>query len=326
MTPRKQADDVPAAQIGNAAVHSLSSEPLGKLYSWIPRGLQAERIVFLPDACPGKSPLPTGTAVLSFQPDWRRFAISDCGCGMSLIETQMTVEDLTRGRWNRLADALRARKGRLGDLGGGNHFLDAMVPYVGENVFFLVHTGSRSESGLVDELVDQPDAFDREFNRIVAWAADNRSAIHDEIRKLFGPTQLILDLPHNTYELVPGDGAIIRKGAVRVRPGDPTILPSHMAGDVALVRATEAVADTLYSFSHGTGRTMPRSGSRAAAEDYDFADLRKHILMPDGLADASLRTEGPYAYRDLDACLALSEGYVDVINRYEIVAYMGHLG
>ncbi len=43
---------------------NLSAEPLGKLHSWIPHDLEAEQIVFLPDACPGKSPLPTGTAVL----------------------------------------------------------------------------------------------------------------------------------------------------------------------------------------------------------------------------------------------------------------------
>jgi hypothetical protein len=43
---------------------NLSAEPLGRLHSWIPHDLMAEKVVFLPDACPGKSPLPTGTAVL----------------------------------------------------------------------------------------------------------------------------------------------------------------------------------------------------------------------------------------------------------------------
>jgi hypothetical protein len=41
---------------------NLLAEPLGKLHSWIPHDLEAELGVFLPDACPGKSPLPTGTA------------------------------------------------------------------------------------------------------------------------------------------------------------------------------------------------------------------------------------------------------------------------
>ena len=308
-----------------AEILNLSAEPLGKLHSWLPHDLKAERVVFLPDACPGKSPLPTGSAVLTYQPDWRRFAVSDCGCGMCLIETQVPFRELTQGLWDRLATALQRRKGGLGDLGGGNHFLDALVPFSGENLFLLAHTGSRSESGLVDALVGQPDAFDAEFERIVGWAADNRAAIHEEVGNVFGRTKLVLDRPHNTFEKVPGDGAIIRKGAVRVEPGDLTILPSHMAGDVALVRATAAVGEALNSFSHGTGRTMPRSESRAMADGYDFAALRRRIMMPGCLMDSSLRTEGPYAYRDLDACLSLVDGYVEEVERYEVVAYMGHL-
>src|SRR5205823_9832791 len=108
---------------------NLSAEPLWKLHTWIPHGLEAEEIVFLPDACPGKSPLPTGTAVKTRQPDWRRFAVSDCGCGMRLLRSSVSPTDINLARWDELADRLRANKGRLGDLGGGNHFLDALAPY-----------------------------------------------------------------------------------------------------------------------------------------------------------------------------------------------------
>src|SRR2546423_3325017 len=98
-------------------ITNLSAEPLGKLHSWLPHDLQAEQVVFLPDACPGKSPLPTGTAVLTRQEDWRRFALSDCGCGMRLLRSQVEVGGLDRARWNAVADSLRANKGTLGDLG-----------------------------------------------------------------------------------------------------------------------------------------------------------------------------------------------------------------
>src|SRR6266481_21951 len=100
---------------------NLSSEPVGKLHSWLPHDLEAEQVVFLPDACPGKSPLPTGTAVLTAQSDWRRFAVSDCGCGMRLVRSSLAKKDLTLERWDQLANRLRANKGSLGDLGGGNH-------------------------------------------------------------------------------------------------------------------------------------------------------------------------------------------------------------
>jgi hypothetical protein len=77
---------------------------------WLPRDLKAEKVVFLPDACPGQAPLPTGTAVLTHQTDWRRFAVSDCGCGMRLLRTRLERRDLTLGLWDELATALRSNK------------------------------------------------------------------------------------------------------------------------------------------------------------------------------------------------------------------------
>lgn len=304
---------------------NLSAEPVGKLHSWLPRGLAAEKVVFLPDACPGKSPLPTGTAVLTRQTDWRQFAVSDCGCGMRLLRSAVPAAELDLERWDALADRLRANKGGLGDLGGGNHFLDALAPYEGDCLHFLVHTGSRSESGHVDGLVDRPTQFDQEFDRVVAWATDNRAAIHKEIEAVFGRLELVLDLPHNTYEPLDCGGAIIRKGSVHLQPGDLSVIPSHMSGDVVLVRATDKVASVLNSLSHGTGRKMSRGDCKPLADNFDFAALRQSLLLPTGLSDASLRTEGPYAYRDLDECLALIDGYVQEIERYAVVGYMDHL-
>src|ERR1700733_260872 len=192
------AEDVIIVNEGEAVeITNLSAEPLGKLHSWIPHDLKAEQIIFLPDACPGKSPLPTGTAVLTRQEDWRRFAISDCGCGMRLVRSRVSVNDFDRERWNAVAGYLRANKGGLGDLGGGNHFLDALAPDDDGPVYFLIHTGSRSESGHVDALVESPADFDKTFDQVVKWAADNRATIHDRLEKVFGKTDLILDLPHN---------------------------------------------------------------------------------------------------------------------------------
>ena len=304
---------------------NLSAEPLGKLHSWIPRDLEAEQVVFLPDACPGKSPLPTGTAVLTHQSDWRRFAVSDCGCGMRLVRSTVQAGDLDLARWNKVADFLRANKGGLGDLGGGNHFLDAIVPYDDGPLHFLIHTGSRKESGHVDNLIDVADSFDREFDRVVRWAADNRAAIHEKLELVFGMTELLLDLPHNTYEQLADGGVIIRKGSVRLLPGELSVLPSHMSGDVVLIRAREKVTSILNSMSHGTGRSMSRSDCKPIAETYDFAALRKSILIPSGVEDTSLRTDGPFAYRDLDECLALIDDYIEVVSRFGVIGYMGHL-
>ena len=260
-------------------ITNLSAEPLGKLHSWLPRDLQADQVVFLPDACPGKSPLPTGTVVLTRQSDWRKFAVSDCGCGMRLLRSSLQPGDLDQVRWDEVANALRANKGALGDLGGGNHFLDAIAPYEDGPLHFLIHTGSRNESGHVDDLVERPAEFDQEFDRVVRWATDNRATIHEKVDLVFGPTDLVLDLPHNTFEQLDGGEVVIRKGSVRILPGELSILPSHMSGDVVLVRAKQKVTEILNSMSHGTGRTTSRSDCKPLADGYDFTALRKSILI-----------------------------------------------
>ena len=258
-----------------------------------------------------RSPLPTGTAALLRRPDWRRYAVSDCGCGMRLVRVDAGPDALTLPRWNAVADRLRRNKGGLGDLGGGNHFLDALSAYSDKQLYFLYPTlGSRSESGIVDGLIGDAERFDREFARVVAWARDNRAAVQKAVEAEFGRAEVLLDLPHNTYEVLSDGGVIIRKGAVRVTPGDPNVLPSHLAGDVALVRATDRVAETLYSLSHGTGRSAARGAAKDLSVGFDFAGLRTRVLLPEGLADNSLRTEGPFAYHDLNPCLELLSGFV----------------
>mgnify|MGYP006425408429 CR=1 FL=1 len=303
---------------------NCTNEPLGKLYSWLPHDLTADTVVFFPDACPGKAPLPTGTAVRTSDPGWRRLALSDCGCGMRLAKTEHDADDLSLETWNALADLLHAEKGGLGDLGGGNHFVDALADTDG-HLFLLIHTGSRDESRTVEDLVDKPYTFDREFDRVVQWAADNRAAVNDVAEQVLGRTELVLDLPHNTYETLPEGGAIVRKGSAKVEPGDLNIIPAHLDDEVALVRATERVENVLSSLSHGTGRVMARSEAKRIAPLYDFEALRERILIPDRVADASLRTDGPFAYRDLDDCLALLQPYVEEAKRFTVIGYMGHL-
>ncbi len=245
---------------------------------------------------------------------------------MRLLKSRLKIEDITSVVWNAIAKELRANKGRLGDLGGGNHFFDALVPTDGTSqVYLLIHTGSRDESGLVDDLVDQPAAFDQEFARIISWAEENRASVQEIVERHLGPLELLLDRPHNMYEILSNGAVILRKGSVKTMPGDLAVIPSHMSGDAVLVKATQKVGESLFSLSHGTGRMMSRADSKTVAETFDFAQLRRSILLPDGIADSSLRTEGPFAYRDLDECLLLLDGFVEVQKRFRVIAYMGHL-
>lgn len=55
---------------------------------------------------------------------------------------------------------LKANKCKLGDIGSGNHFLDALESYDDDYIFFSIHTGLRNESKIVDLLIDKLSDFD----------------------------------------------------------------------------------------------------------------------------------------------------------------------
>ncbi len=219
---------------------------------------------------------------------------------------------------------LKANKNKLGDLGSGNHFLDALESYDDDYVYFLIHTGSRNESKSVEHLVEKPVEFDKVFKNVCDWASNNRQTIADIVSKYFGKLDIILDRDHNNFELT-NDGIIIRKGAVKVNPNDLAVLPSNMDGDVVLVRATDKVVDTYNSLNHGTGRVMSRSEAKIYAKNYDYKELRNRIYIPNMIKDESIKTEAPFCYRDLDDCLSLISDLIIVEKRFSPFAYLGQI-
>lgn len=311
--------------IDGARISNYSALPTAQLLNMLPRSLKYEEVVFMPDVCPGKSPLPTGTALRTFDPNWRQYAISDCGCGMQLLKTGLSFEDFDSKihLWDKLGLELRKNKGGLGDLGGGNHFVDAIVDYSDHSVNILIHTGSRLESGLVDHLVDKPLEFEKEFDRIIGWAKDNRDCVADAVKKIYGDCECKLDLAHNTYEKLNDGSVVIRKGVIKVKPGEQIILPSHMSGDIALLQAQSGVTGTLHSLSHGTGRAMSRSEAKEIP--VNFEELRQSIYIPNYINNSSIKTEAPHCYRSLDSCIDLLGPLVREEARFAVVAYLGRL-
>lgn len=303
---------------------NYSQEPENKLYGWLPHDLKAEKVIFFPDACPGKSPLPTGTVVFTTQDNWRKFAVSDCGCGMLLAKSSIVKADFKRFDWDNIYYDLKANKGNQGDLGSGNHFLDALESYDDDYIHFLIHTGSRKESKIVDHLIDKPKEFDKVFLEVSEWAKNNRLAISEILEKYFGKLELIIDSSHNNFELT-NEGVIIRKGAVKVQANELAVIPSNLDGDIVLVKAKQGVANTFNSLNHGTGRIMSRSEAKKYSADYDYEGLRKRIYIPEMIQDASIKTEAPFCYRDLDDCLSLIQNLIFVEKRYMPFAYLGQI-
>lgn len=315
-----------------------SFEPDWRIREWLTMAgawRVAKAVVSLPDTCPGKAPLPTGTGFYTESAEWRRFAISDVGCGIAVVRSRLREADLRtasfRSQWTMLCESMRERRNRgLGDLGSGNHFLDAIVSRTDGSVAFVVHTGSRNESGLVDDLVDDPKRFDAAFVRIERWALDNRSAVLELVEDAFGPFVPLLpgidrlDRNHNHFETT-DTGVIIRKGAQRVAPGELAIIPSNLLDDMVLVRATAGVRETLNCLPHGTGRAVSRSDAKKLDTAASLQVLRSRVIIPESIQDSSLRTETPECYRPLEPGLELVRDLVEELERFVPAAYIGQL-
>jgi RNA-splicing ligase RtcB len=233
-------------------------------------------------------------------------------------------EDFTKRDWDSIGKALKSTKGGLGDIGSGNHFLDALESYSDNNLYFVCHTGSRFEGKELQNLIDSPKQFDEQYRNTRNWARENRLTVMKILEKYFGRIDIILDKDHNHYE-VKDETIIIRKGAVQLSEGELTIIPSSMTGDMVLVKGSPKINEINNSLSHGTGRCFSRSQGKAYAEEFDFGGLRRMIYIPDFISDASIKTEAPFCYRDLDDCLSFISEYIEVQERYSPFAYLGQL-
>lgn len=308
---------------------NLSGLDISQVYNWFPSQLKAERVVFFPDVTPvrtGKM-IPTGTAVLTDDPNWRQYAVSDVGCGMQLIKSAVSHDDFKKSEnsWEHLANELRNNRGKLGDLGGGNHFVDAIASARDGAVYFLIHTGSRRESARLDRLVRSPHQFDAKYSEIVAWARSNRDCVAYEIGKIYGKCEIVCDRIHNFHELQLDGSVLIRKGAVKAMPGTFTVIPSHMTGDVSLVVAGSSISNALYSLCHGTGRAWSRMDAWRSTSDQEIADARSRILIPKSIPDNAIRPYISKNYRELDGCYEQIRPVCTEWDRFAPLGYIGHL-
>jgi len=305
---------------------NYSGKPLQEIIHYFPPDLHADKIVVMPDFNPSKAPLPTGCSVEIDevkQPDWRKYTLSDIGCGMQVLQTPLTWDDFENNhkKWDTVREKLLENKGGLGDLGSGNHFLDAAVDQ-DQRLHFVIHTGSRDKSKDAESVIDNPSQFEETYKYILGWAKKNRDTIRDVVEDQYGGTDFVLDKSHNFYDRKEGK-VVIYKGSVQLKEGEETLIPSNMDGEMVLVEGTDKVEDLNGALAHGTGRRQSRSENKEESRSYDFSSLRKRIFISDAVADQTFLTEIPPSYRDLDACLELIQDLVIVKKSLYPIAYIG---
>ena len=118
---------------------------------------------------------------------------------------------------------------------------------------------------------------------------------------------------------------LIRKGAVRISQGELAVILFNLDGAVVLVKTRNKIKDIFYSLNHAIGSMMARSNAKELAYSYNYESLRKRILIPEMLKNASFKTEAPFCYRNLDHCLDLIKDLISIEKRFSIFAYLGQI-
>jgi tRNA-splicing ligase RtcB len=103
---------------------------------------------------------------------------------------------------------------------------------------------------------------------------------------------------------------VTRKGAVRARIGDLSIIPGSM-GAKSFVVSGLGNKDSFCSASHGAGRKMSRTKARNTFSIQEHTDAVKGIECR---IDADVIDETPAAYKDIDAVMAAQSDLVTTIH------------
>lgn len=299
---------------------NLAGRPLiGKLDK---KGLK--KLVLLPDYSPSKGKLPIGSvAVYSLREHAPSpaFLGPDIGCGMLLARFEDFMKDDLECLAYSLAADLRLNRNGLGTLGSGNHFLDFYYSKDKGDWYLLIHTGSRLVGKSIYESGVKGEAYIREHNRALKYAAQNRREVLGKVENLHGSAgmEIIFHQPHNFLE-VNGDEIVYRKGANKVSRNQPTVISSTLEGDAVIVVPERELTDTEFSIPHGTGRKVSRS--EAKETEYDFHEIKKRVYIPSIIQADELRSEHPSCYRSLREVLDPLRDRVKVTSTLEPKAYV----
>src|SRR5271170_470488 len=238
---------------------------------------------------------------------------------------------------------------QIGTLGTGNHFLELQLDEDGA-LWAMVHSGSRGigqrifgwhlahalrMKGGVLGLDSDTDAgkmylADMEWAR--KYAAANRwemleatAKIMKEFLGVVDEVQSYIDCDHNHLKHEHhGDGQlwIHRKGANSAWVGEAGLIPGSM-GTRSFHVTGRGHPDSLFSSSHGAGRSMSRAEASVRISTGDFLKSMKGILF-DVQRARRLKEEAPGAYKDIHKVMRAQNELVRITRRLEpILNYKG---
>jgi len=241
---------------------------------------------------------------------------------------------------------LRDRAGKqMGTLGGGNHFIEVCLEAGTDQVWLMLHSGSRNigkelaerHMAVARKLPHNADLPDRDlavflagtpqmdaYRRDLFWAqeyaARNRATmvalLCQVVRDALPSADVRFDPPiscHHNYvaeERYDGvDVLVTRKGAIRAGTGDLGIIPGSIGTGSYIVPGL-GNPDAFCSASHGAGRRMSRTKAR---KTFTASDLVAQTAGVECRKDAGVVDEIPGACKDLDSVIAQQTDLVEVV-------------
>lgn len=262
-----------------------------------------------------------------------------------------TLFDKSEFREITLLKKLREKAIRqLGSSGKGNHFVDicevelspnnALGLSEGNYLGILSHSGSR---GLGAAIADYYTGIAKDTCRLprqagpFAWlslnneagqeywncmeiageySAINHECIHQNVAKALRLKPLANVNNHHNFawrdQLPDGRSAIIhRKGATPAHQGELGIIPGSMASPGFIVSGNGSTK-SLFSASHGAGRTMSRLDARNSVSRYA---LKKYLAEHNVMLIGGTTEEAPMAYKDIYHVMESQKELVNIEGR-----------
>lgn len=250
----------------------------------------------------------------------------------------------------------RARE-QYGTLGGGNHFVEISIDAETDEVWLVLHSGSRGVGNTIARYhIDKAKGLmeqyfidvDPELSYLAANTPEFDEYIHDmrwaqryaymqrqkmvehviEGLRLFGvpvnPGKAI-NCHHNYCNKEHHNGKncwITRKGAISAKPGELGIIPGSMGTSTYIVRGLGGPG-SYHSASHGAGRVMSRTQAR---KQLDVASLEAAM---DGKAwndrqAKEVLDEHPASYKDIHQVMRDQADLVETVAVLDqVVNYKG---
>lgn len=339
-----------------------------------------KHIAIMPDAHAGKG-MPIGGVLATKGVVVPNAVGVDIGCGMCAAKTNLKAGQLERKTITSVMSGIRQRiplgfenrkcpvdrtilpeedfeklpflKGKekkmlceLGTLGGGNHFIEIQKDVDTDDVWLMIHSGSRNTGlqvathynklaeywcekwyaeyirGLAFMPMEVGEAKDyfREMHYCMRFAFANRSLIMSLIQEAFSAVcpeiefEPMINIAHNyaAWEQHFGENVIVhRKGATSARKGEIGIIPGSMGTKSYIVEGL-GNPDSFMSCSHGAGRKLSRSAARQTLILKEECEKMESRGIIHGMRASGI-DEAPGAYKDIDKVIALEADLVKPI-------------